>query len=180
MWRQRVAATKIDSPLMVVSGRHAWDSVRHRRGDEHIVQFLSPAHTTGDVAMMHTGGEKSISARDRVRDLRDMARVACFTMNANSCHTTSQPPTPTRNSSSPIQIKQLRQSFIEIVVPALRSWCRTKTTPNREGHWAVAGSLVLPPICWVDYRDTRATITSYACMGLSCSTRGYRGCSELC
>jgi hypothetical protein len=54
-----------------------------------------------------------------------------------------------------------------------------KPTPNRERHWAVAGSLVLPPICWVDYRDTRTTITSYACMGLSCSTRGYRGCSEL-
>jgi hypothetical protein len=48
---------------------------------------------------------------------------------ANSCHPTTQPPTPTRNSSSPIhrfQI-QLRQSFIEIVVPALRSWCQYTT-----------------------------------------------------
>jgi len=90
MSRQRVAATKIDSPLTAVSDGgggfvSSWEG---------ILQFLL-AHTTGDVAMMHTGGEKSFSARDRVRDLRGMARVAFFTMNANSSHpTTHHPPQP--------------------------------------------------------------------------------------
>jgi len=96
MCRQRVAATKIDSPLMAVSGRHL--RLEHGKacdtdevGDQHILNFSRLSHTTGDVAMTHTGGEKSSSARDRVRDLRGMARVACFTMNANSCHPTTQP-----------------------------------------------------------------------------------------
>jgi len=121
---------------------------------------------------MHTGGEKSISARDRVRDLRGMVGVARFTMNANSCHsTTHHPPQPAirPHPFTDFNQLQLRQSFIKIVVPALRTGA---VTPNRERHWAVAGSLVLPPICWVDYRDTRTTIPSYACMGLSCSTWG--------
>jgi len=49
-----------------------------------------------------------------------MAGVACFTTNANSCHPTTQPPNhpPQHSSSHRFQI-QLRQSFIEIVVPAL-------------------------------------------------------------
>jgi hypothetical protein len=86
MCRQRVAATKIDTPLTV------WKGGAGKVCE--VLQFLL-AHRTGDVATMHTGGEKSFSARDRVRDLRGMARVACFTMNANSSH---PPPTPTSNS----------------------------------------------------------------------------------
>jgi len=54
--------------------------------------------------MMHTGGEKSFSARDRARDLRGMARVACFTMNANSSHPTTH---PNQSNSSP-SMKMIR------------------------------------------------------------------------
>jgi hypothetical protein len=102
-----------------------WEGVRG------ILQFLL-AHRTGDVAMMHTGGEKSFSARDRVRDLRGMARVACFTMNANSSH-----PTTTTHTNQQFVHRfeiQLRQSFIEIVVPALRSWFRSKKGFVRKPH----------------------------------------------
>ena len=129
MCRQRVAATKIDSPVMAVSGRHL--RLEHGKvcgtetrwiGDQHILQFLSRWHTqTGDVAMMHTGGEKSIGARGSGTISAGHGTVRML-HDAKSCHPTTH---PNRKTSSPYQISnQLRQSFIEIVVPALR--CRTK------------------------------------------------------
>jgi len=108
-----------------------------------ILQFLL-AHRTGDVATMHTCGEKSFSARDRVRDLRGMARVACFTMNAKSSHPTTHHPHHHR-----FEI-QLRQSFIEIVVPALRSWFRHQSdqTENTTERWH-ARSYSRPSVGWI-------------------------------
>jgi hypothetical protein len=100
-------------------------------------------------AACHTGGEKSFSARDRVRDLRGMARVACFTMNANSCHpTTHHSPQPAIRLTHSLQ---LRQSFVEIVVPALRSWCWSKITnaENRKSHWWHARSYSRPSVGWI-------------------------------
>jgi hypothetical protein len=129
MCRQRVAATKIDSPVMAVSGRHL--RLEHGKvcdtdevdGDPHILQFLSRWHTqTGEVAMMHRweeidqreGSGTRSAGHGTVRVLHD----------AKSCHPTTQPPTPTaiRPHLTRFQI-QMRQLFIEIVVPALR--CRT-------------------------------------------------------
>jgi hypothetical protein len=129
MWRQRVAATKIDSPLMAVSGRH----LRLEDGkvcdtDEGGWVINTFCNQFSRLAQMHTGGEKSISARDRVRDLRGMVGVACFTMNANSCHpTTHHPPQPAirPHPFTDFNQLQLRQSFIEIVVPALPPKPRT-------------------------------------------------------
>jgi hypothetical protein len=134
MWRQRVAATKIDSPLMAVSGRHLEDGKVcdtddvGGRGGWVINTFFALSLIWHRCTQVR---RNSISARDRVRDLRGMAGVACFTMNANRCHPTTQPPPQPPNHLPPnpqlvlhpgisIQI-QLRQSFIEIVLPALRS-----------------------------------------------------------
>jgi len=103
-------------------------------------------------------------------------------INANSSHPT------THHSPQPA----IRLTHSQISPPAATVICRNSRTCTQElvlveNHerrepkiTLVACSLVLPPICWVDYRDTRTTIPWHACMGLSCSTRGYRGCSKLC
>ena len=119
MCRQRVAATKIDSPVMAVSGRHL--RLEHGKvcdtdevdGDPHILQFLSRWHTqTGEVAMMHTAAEKSIGARDRVRDLRGMARFACFTTRKVATQPPNHPPQPQPRTSSPYQISNPDETVI--------------------------------------------------------------------
>jgi len=102
-------------------------------------------HTTGDVAMTHTGGEKSMSARDRVRDLRGMARVACFTMNANSCHPTTQPRLTSLTSHSfnrkelhvHLRLKtlmsRLERPIDRRVCRSIYRACRFTWTPHRQG-----------------------------------------------
>jgi len=60
MWRQRVAATKIDSPLMAVSGRHLRLEHEGVRGGWVInifCNFFGLAHTTGCGDDAHRWGE---------------------------------------------------------------------------------------------------------------------------
>jgi hypothetical protein len=115
--------------------------------------FSRLAHTTGDVAMMHTGGEKSFSARDRVRDLRGMARVACFTMNANSSHpTTHHPPQPAirphpkqiSNPAATVIHRNSRTCTQELV----RKPHRTENATHSTEQWH-ARSYSRPSVGWI-------------------------------
>ena len=142
MCRQRVAATKIDLPLMVVSGGHVrLERVRAtQRSSTNFCYFSRLAHTNwrrGDDANVGKNrsargiGYEICGAWQGSRASQRTRIVATQPPNHPTTHPNIHPLTDFK-SSCDSHLSKL--SYLHSV--------------KRE-RWAVAGLLVLPPVCWV-------------------------------